>query len=241
MAVTLPPGPAAGVVPAAALRLGCPAVRRAVDWRRLGRRLDPSAERLQDALWRWRSMALLPFSSACGLSDQLELIEADVQQWIAVMGAGGEGLGLHSLLSAFPEFRSIVYWRMERGNASGALLAKLMRRLWRGVDSLFISAGEIGPGLFVAHGWGTSLNAERIGARCYVHQGVTIGWDYKGERGPIIGDDVFIGAGAAVLGAVTVGDRARIGANAVVLADVPAGATAVGVPARILEPARTTR
>jgi serine O-acetyltransferase len=52
---------------------------------------------------------------------------------------------------------------------------------------------------------------------------------------PIIGDDVFIGAGARVLGPVTIGNRASIGANAVVLTDVPPGATAVGVPARIIE------
>jgi serine O-acetyltransferase len=64
---------------------------------------------------------------------------------------------------------------------------------------------------------------------------VTVGWDYRGARRPIIGDNVFIGAGAKVLGAVTVGDGARIGANAVVVCDVPAGATAVGVPARIVE------
>ena len=63
---------------------------------------------------------------------------------------------------------------------------------------------------------------------------MTVGWDYRGDRRPIIGDDVFIGAGAKILGAVTIGDGARIGANAVVVCDVPAGATAVGVPARIV-------
>jgi serine O-acetyltransferase len=50
----------------------------------------------------------------------------------------------------------------------------------------------------------------------------------------VIGDDVFIGAGAKILGPVTVGDKALIGANAVVVCDVPAGATAVGIPARII-------
>ncbi len=63
---------------------------------------------------------------------------------------------------------------------------------------------------------------------------MTIGWDYRGARRPIVGDDVFIGAGAKVLGAITVGDGAMIGANAVVMCNVPAGATAVGIPARIV-------
>lgn len=208
---------------------------RPVDWPRLARRLDGPAGRMAGAIARWRAVALLPFASACALSDQKAVIDADVARWLAIMGAEA-GAGLHSLLSAFPEFRAVCYWRMEQGNPTGALLAKLMRLLWRPIDSLFISTGEIGPGLFVAHAHGTSLAAVRIGANCYVHQGVTIGWDYKGERGPIIGDDVFVGAGAAILGPVTVGDGARIGANAVVLCDVPAGATAVGVPARILPP-----
>jgi serine acetyltransferase len=207
-----------------------------LNWPRIAERLDPHAERLTAAAWRWRAVALLPFASACALSDQKQLIDGDVERWLAVMGAVGEGQGLHSLLTAFPEFRSILYWRLERGNASGALLAKLMRRLWRPVASLFLSPGPIGPGLFIAHGYGTTLNAASIGVNCYVHQGVTLGWDYKGERGPIIGDNVFIGAGAMVLGAVTIGDGARIGANAVVLTDVPAGATAVGAPARVLAP-----
>ena len=103
--------------------------------------------------------------------------------------------------------------------------------VWRGVTGLEMGRTAIGPGLFVSHGQGTILSAERIGANLQVHQGVTVGWDYRGERCPVIGDGVFIGAGAKILGSVTVGDGARIGANAVVVCDVPPGATAVGVPA----------
>ena len=61
---------------------------------------------------------------------------------------------------------------------------------------------------------------------------VAVGLD---PRGPVIGDRVFIGTGAKVLGAITVGDDARIGANAVVIEDVPAGATVVGAPARVVQ------
>ena len=109
--------------------------------------------------------------------------------------------------------------------------------MWKGVPGLDMSGTTIGPGLFVSHGQNTILSAEHIGANLQVHQGVTVGWDYRGPRRPIIGDDVFIGAGAKVLGAVTIGHRARIGANAVVMCDVPDGATVVGVPAGSPRPA----
>ena len=64
---------------------------------------------------------------------------------------------------------------------------------------------------------------------------MTIGFDRPNSR-PVLGDRVSVHAGAKVLGAVTIGDGARIGANAVVLTDVPAGCTAVGVPARVIAP-----
>jgi len=79
----------------------------------------------------------------------------------------------------------------------------------------------------------------QIGDDCILRQGVTLG-NKTLERpmdAPILGKRVNVGAGAKILGAVTIGDDATIGANAVVLSDVPAGAIAVGIPARILEPA----
>ena len=94
-------------------------------------------------------------------------------------------------------------------------------------------ATSIGPGLYVPHPVGTVLSAERIGANVTLISGITVGMRGEGEF-PIIEDGAFIGAGARILGKVTVGAGAKIGANAVVLKDVPAGATAVGVPARIL-------
>ena len=119
------------------------------------------------------------------------------------------------------------------GNPSGRLGGRLAEHIWKTVPGLDLSGTIIGPGLFISHGQGTILSAERIGANLWVHQGVTVGWDYRGDRRPIIGDDVFIGAGAKILGAITVGTAAQIGANAVVVCDVPPGATAVGIPARI--------
>jgi serine O-acetyltransferase len=196
--------------------------------------LDGPARLLLAQLEGVRSLASWPLLLPYLVSDQRELIDADATRWAELLGVSDRGRMLARLLYAFPEFRSIYYHRLLLGNPAGALLARLARLGWRGVNGLDLGGTLIGPGLFVSHGQGTVLSAERIGANLQVHQGVTVGWDYRGDRRPIVGDDVFIGAGAKVLGAVTVGDGARIGANAVVICDVPAGATAVGVPARIV-------
>lgn len=94
---------------------------------------------------------------------------------------------------------------------------------------------EIGPELHLVHGGNIHIHpGVKIGRRCGIMHDVTIGTN--GERPGVatIGDDVFIGAGAKILGELHIGDGARIGANSLVLSDVPAGTTAVGVPARII-------
>lgn len=92
---------------------------------------------------------------------------------------------------------------------------------------------DFGPEFVLVHSQGVVINSSVRGGRHVVleHQ-VTIGAE-KGQV-PVLGDDVFVGAGAKVIGAVTIGAHARIGANAVVVDDIPAGATAVGVPARVV-------
>lgn len=196
--------------------------------------LDRPSRHLLSLIERWRSIATLPMSWAYRFTDQQPTIDADVAQWLEVLGVNDGAHGLHSLLYAFSEFRALYYLRLAGGNPTGALLGRLLRLWWRPTAGLNLQSGSIGTGLFIAHGEGTTLAAERIGRNCYVHQGVTVGWDYRGRRRPIVGDGVMIGAGAAVLGAVTIGDGARIGANAVVLCDVPPAGTAVGVPARVV-------
>ncbi len=92
---------------------------------------------------------------------------------------------------------------------------------------------EIGAGLYVPHPVGTVVMASRIGCNVSLISSITIGMRNE-HIFPTIGNNVFIGAGARVLGAITIGDGASIGANAVVVSDVPSGRTAVGVPAKLL-------
>lgn len=96
---------------------------------------------------------------------------------------------------------------------------------------------KIGKGLFIDHGAGVVIGeTAEIGDNCTLYQGVTLGGTgkHKGKRHPTLGNNVFVGSGAKVLGPFTVGDNAKIGANAMVLNAVPANATAVGVPARVV-------
>lgn len=114
-----------------------------------------------------------------------------------------------------------------------AKLAILRHRFWSVVTGADIPVNtRIGGGLLLPHPSGVVIHPQvEIGPNCLIFQQVTLG---SGKGGvPRIGGHVDIGAGAKILGAVTIGDHARIGANAVVLRDVPAGKTAIGVPAVI--------
>ena len=99
-------------------------------------------------------------------------------------------------------------------------------------------AAKIGKGLFIDHGMGVVIGETAvIGDNCTIYQNVTLGGTGKdtGKRHPTLGNNVLVGSGAKVLGPFKVGDNARIAAGAVVLSEVPANATAVGVPARIVK------
>jgi serine O-acetyltransferase len=92
---------------------------------------------------------------------------------------------------------------------------------------------EFGPGFVLIHATGVVINGRvRGGSNVYIEHQVTIGAEKR--QSPRIGNNVFIGAGAKVIGDITIGDYSRIGANAVVLDDVPAHATVVGIPARVV-------
>ena len=120
-------------------------------------------------------------------------------------------------------------------------IARLLSVFARFLTGIEIHPGaQIGRRVFLDHGLGIVIGeTTQIGDDCTIYQGVTLGGTslYKGvKRHPTLGKDVVISAGAKVLGGFTVGDGARVGSNAVVLKEIPPGATAVGIPARVLHP-----
>jgi serine O-acetyltransferase len=114
-------------------------------------------------------------------------------------------------------------------------LAVLRHRFWSAVSGADIPLNaQIGGGLLIPHPNGIVIHPRAvIGPNCLLFQQVTVG-TAGDDRAPVIGGHVDIGAGAKILGGVRIGNHARIGANAVVVNDVPEGATALGIPARIL-------
>jgi serine O-acetyltransferase len=96
---------------------------------------------------------------------------------------------------------------------------------------------RIGPGFYIGHFGGIVVSdGAEIGRNCNISQGVTIGASNRGQRAgaPVIGDNVYIGPGAKVIGGIRIGDDVAIGANAVVTHDVPSGSVVAGVPARVV-------
>jgi serine O-acetyltransferase len=125
-------------------------------------------------------------------------------------------------------------WRMNLST-----LARALSHLTRMLTGIEIHPGAtVGKRVFIDHGMGVVIGeTAEIGDDCTIYQGVTLGGVSlnEGKRHPTLGRGVVISAGAKVLGPFTVGEGARVGSNAVVIKAVPPGATAVGIPARIIE------
>jgi serine O-acetyltransferase len=122
-------------------------------------------------------------------------------------------------------------WRLK-------LLARVLAQLTRWLTGIEIHPGAtIGNRFFIDHGMGVVIGeTAEIGDDCTLYHGVTLGgtsWE-KAKRHPTLGKNVVVGAGAKILGPITIGDNARVGSNSVVVKDVPAGATVVGIPGRIV-------
>ena len=117
--------------------------------------------------------------------------------------------------------------------------ARLISHFNRGFTGIEIHPGaKIGRRLFIDHGMGVVIGeTTEIGEDCLIYKGVVLGGTTleKKKRHPTLGNRVIIGSNSTVLGAITIGDGARIGSGSVVVKPVPAGATVVGVPARIVE------
>lgn len=139
--------------------------------------------------------------------------------------------GLHALVW----HRSIVHPLWKSGLRWLARWLSHWSRLLTGIE--IHPGATIGRRVFIDHGMGIVVGETAvIGDDCTLYHGVTLGgtsWN-KGKRHPTLGANVVIGAGAKILGPIEVGKGAKIGSNAVVVRDVPPGATAVGIPARIV-------
>ena len=138
--------------------------------------------------------------------------------------------GVHAIL-----FHRVNHWMWRRGLRWPARFLGNIARWLTGIE--IHPGAKIGRRFFVDHGTGVVIGeTAEVGDDVTLYQGVTLGGRTlnDGKRHPTLGNNVVAGAGAKILGPFTVGDDARIGSNAVVLEEVPAGATVVGVPGRVV-------
>ena len=146
------------------------------------------------------------------------------------------------VLTCYPGLHAVLLHRLAHGCWTRGYRwpGRFISHLGRFLTGIEIHPGaRLGARVFIDHGMGVVIGeTAEIGDGCTIYHGVTLGGTslYKGaKRHPTLGRDVVVGAGAKVLGGFTVGDGAKVGSNAVVTKPVPAGATAVGNPARIIQ------
>jgi serine O-acetyltransferase len=174
----------------------------------------------------------------------MKLLQQDIERYYELKGnSSRKGLWVILLCLLNPRLFPVTLYRMSCffQNNHLSLIAKFLSFLnliFFGIETS--PKVRIGGGLFLPHTVGTILGAERIGNNVTIMHGVTLGskvmdFDFTDQSRPIIGHNVFIGAGAKILGGIVIGDHAKIGANAVVLKDVPPHSLAVGVPAKIIK------
>src|SRR5690349_15738252 len=136
--------------------------------------------------------------------------------------------GVHAVM-----WHRLSHWLWTHGFRLGGRFSSHIARWLTGIE--IHPAARLGRRLVIDHGMGVVIGeTAEVGDDVYMYHQVTLGGtsSLRGKRHPTVGNRVIIGAGAKVLGAITIGQDARIGANAVVVKDVPAGTTVVGIPAR---------
>ncbi len=144
--------------------------------------------------------------------------------------------GVHAVL-----YHRLAHWLYGHHCRFLARFVSQWSRFWTGIE--IHPGAQIGKNLVIDHGMGIVIGeTAEVGDDCLIYHGVTLGGTGKdhGKRHPTIGNNVLISCGAKVLGPFKVGDNARIASNAVVLSEVPANATAVGIPAQIVRIAGQT-
>ena len=148
--------------------------------------------------------------------------------------------GLLEILLCYPGFHALAIHRISNKLwISGfPLLPRVLSQITRSLTGVEIHPGaKIGTGVFIDHGMGVVIGeTAEIGNRCLLYQGVTLGGTGKdhGKRHPTLLENVVVGAGAKVLGGITIGANTRIGAGSVVVRDVEGDSTVVGIPGRVL-------
>ncbi len=166
-------------------------------------------------------------------------IRSDIQ---CILDRDPAARSIWEVLTCYPGLHALIlhrraHWLWNHGFKWPGRFISHLARWFTGVE--IHPGAKIGERVFFDHAMGVVVGeTAEIGDGCTIYHGVTLGGTslYKGtKRHPTIGKDVIIGAGAQVLGGFTVGDGAKIGSNAVVTKPVPAGATAVGNPARIIQ------
>lgn len=159
------------------------------------------------------------------LSKNKNIVNADMNRYTEIEGYPN-WIKLVYLLRNYQQFRNLFYLRVKSAN--------LFKFLFWPLNSLYIGTKEIGPGFLIVHGFSTIIVA-KIGKNCTLLQQITIGFKEENDGPPILGDNVYIGAGAKILGDIKIGNNVKIGANAVVVKDVPDNCTVGGVPAKIIK------
>ena len=148
--------------------------------------------------------------------------------------------GFIEILLCYPGFQALMIHRISHKlwTYKIPLIPRLISQVNRSITGIEIHPGaQIGTGVFIDHGMGVVIGeTAEIGNRCLLYQGVTLGGTGKadGKRHPTLSENVVIGAGAKVLGAIRVGENTRIGAGSVVVRDVDANSTVVGIPGRVV-------
>jgi serine O-acetyltransferase len=169
----------------------------------------------------------------------LKFFRADIDKY-RTRGHSGKELWLNPALWAIGWYR-LGSWLVKGPPAIVRIPLKLISFLGNKWCEVFMEMcidpqANIGPGLYIGHIGGVHINPGAVlGANCDVAHGVTIGTSAMGRQGaPALGDDVYIGTGATLVGKIKVGDGAKIAANTLVISNIPAGATVMGVPGRII-------
>jgi serine O-acetyltransferase len=172
-------------------------------------------------------------ASSVSAADEMSGVSAVVPDWSRERKASLAWIPSRSLLASIRDYQRLLN---SAGLGAGLLRrwAVLKHRWWSAIAGADIPLNcKLGGGLLLPHPNGIVIHPDaQIGPNCLLFQQVTIGDAADGV--PVLEGHVDVGAGAKIIGRVTVGRHARIGANAVVLDNVPAGATAVGVPARVV-------